>query len=153
MKRGFSLLECMIYLSLIIVASLLMSTMCIRFFESTRGHIPRAANTYMSLWVLACHMVRDIRAAPTDISLWVTRDVTMIAWRGASYHAWKFDGTRIFRMEGKEIATVIDGIEQCLFCVEQDGNQIKAVSYRVRRQECEVNGRVLLYEGLFACIS
>lgn len=151
MKRGFSILECLIYLSLITVASLLISTMCIRFFESNLK-IAQKANIYMSLWMLACHMARDIRLAPIDVRLWV-RDSSMIGWKSEKTHVWKLVGTRIFRIVGKEASAVIDGIEYFAASVDQVAYQIRSVSCVVRKQGIEARWCVPLYEGMFLCTS
>lgn len=149
MKAGFTILECLIYLSLMALTSVLIANMGINFFETTNTVFKRT-DTYLSLYIVTEHIAHDICRAPTDKKVWEV-SANGLSWQGAQRHVWKLKDKRIFRSEGHETSAVADGIDALDFQLMTEGPWVVAVQCTVRRNSITLSRYMPLYERMVAC--
>lgn len=150
-KSGFSLFEFLIYLCLLTITSVLIGLIGTQFFQSNM-QMCKATDTVVSLTILSLQIAHDVRQAPCAVSAWEMASGSL-AWQGAQTHAWRLQGTRMMRREGKEIAAVADGIDAFTVRLITDGAQVCGVHYAISKHGRTVERSVCPYERMFACTS
>ena len=150
-RSGFSLFECLIYLSLISGITLLIGTVASSFFIA-HSKLLRAADVTMQLYLVELYMARDIQQAPAELSRW-RHDTEEISWQGKQRHGWKLRDKKIIRTAGEEVSGVADGIDACTFELDRQGNFVRGVQVSVSKQGVASTRYIGVYERTLGCSS
>ncbi len=148
---GFTLLECIVSLSISLLACSLLAQLLISSFVA-RNRGMQAFEARHELWSVGVQLRSDVQAAPQESAAWLSLGGTEIGWRderGATI--WSYVSGVIRRRVGSSVEIVARKIEACIFTVQCTRGLVCAVVCRLRRGDVEVCFEIPLYEWIGLC--
>jgi len=153
-RKGFSLVECLVFIACCSMLSLAITTFIVRYVA-----VVNRATSFLgaqhTLFLVAERVAADIGAARMQVGRWHTgaQQWGFVAFgtvEGERYQAWGFTGRRVWRFEDGVRVTVADGIDQFDLLLDVAKNRVKGVWITVGKGRCVMKWYMPVYESLRA---
>jgi len=153
MKRGFTLIECMVYLVLGMVISMCIVQVLVRFTLQSKASA-RYVDDIMGLWVVVMHIARDIKSVPARTVAWQSDSGdSSMCWKvDERQYGWRLDGShKLWRQEDKALIGVADGIDMVQFNRIIVEGVVVGVQIYIRKRAAYIRLVIPCYEWIFRC--
>lgn len=153
MRQGFSLVECMVYLVLVMMISMCIVQVAVRFTLQSKTSA-RYVDDIMGLWVVALHIARDLKNGPRHNVTWQGgRGDSNILWKiDERLYGWHMDNSgKLWRQENKALIGVADGIDALTFNTIVVDGLVEGVQLFIRKRAASITLTIPCYEWVFQC--
>ena len=140
-RQGFSLIECMVYATLLAFMSLLTASWMIRSSTMVRSQTA-CANVCSKSGLVFDYLAKDIKTALSDNASWPVRERNSIIFNtGDGAIGWKQKGSVLYRTTGiyrrgrwsEHFTSVVErGVRECRFDLITDDKRVRAVRCYLR---------------------